>query len=475
MDTPSTATPTREVDTVIIGAGTAGLGARRVVAAHTQDYLVCDPGPLGTTCARVGCMPSKLLIAAAERAHVTAAGERFGVRGLGHHIDGRAVMARVQSERDRFVGFVMEGMEDWRRTHFIPHAARFVAPLTLQIGAEIVRARRIVLAVGSAPVIPALYRPFAAHLETSDSIFEREDLPRSLLVVGVGVIGLELGQAMSRLGVHTVSLGRGGALAGAADPVVRAALETSLKAEMDLRPRVTHVSLAEAPGGVRVRFTEADGPGGDEVFEKILVAAGRRPSVGGLNLEASGLALGEDGVPLYDPHTLQCGDAPVFLAGDVIDERALLHEAADEGRIAGQSAVDYPAARPGARRVPLSIVFTEPNVFAAGASFGDLDLGGAHRAGQVDFDDQGRSRVMGLNRGSMRVYAEAAGGRLVGASGAGPRLEHIGHLLAWAIGAGFTVFQALEMPFYHPVIEEGLRTALRDLARQCRRGVNDPA
>ncbi len=145
------------------------------------------------------------------------------------------------------------------------------------------------------------------------------------------------------------------------------------------------------------------------------------------------------------------------------DDLPLLHEAADEGRIAGENAARFPDVRAAPRRAPLAVVFSDPQLAVIGARHAEL-APGSFVTGAVSFEDQGRSRVMLRNAGLLHVYADAASGRLLGAEMIGPDAEHIGHLLAWAVQAGFTVGQALTMPFYHPVVEEGLRTALRDAA-----------
>ena len=119
-------------------------------------------------------------------------------------------------------------------------------------------------------------------------------------------------------------------------------------------------------------------------------------------------------------------------------------------------------ARP--RRAPLAIVFSEPQIAIAGASHAELlATGREFDIGRVSFADQGRSRVMLVNRGGLHVYAERGTGRLLGAEMIGPAAEHLGHLLAWSVQRGDTVRQMLDCPFYHPVVEEGLRTALRQL------------
>ena len=173
-------------------------------------------------------------------------------------------------------------------------------------------------------------------------------------------------------------------------------------------------------------------------------------------------------MPVYNKYTMQCGDSAIFIGGDADDELPLLPEAADQGRIAGDNAARYPDVRPGLRRTPLGIVFTDPQIATAGASYKQLcdSHPGRFAVGQVSFENQGRSRVMLQNKGLLRVYAEFRSGRFLGAEMIGPRAEHIGHLLAWAAQAGLSVSAMLDMPFYHPVVEEGVRTALRHLAHE---------
>ena len=170
------------------------------------------------------------------------------------------------------------------------------------------------------------------------------------------------------------------------------------------------------------------------------------------------------GLPSWDPDTTQLGDAPIFMAGDASGHRPLLHEASDEGRIAGANSMRYPDVATHQRRVPLAIAFTEPQMAMVGKRFADLDPGDIE-IGQVSFGNQGRSRVIGRNQGMLRVYGDRQHCRIIGAEMIGPRAEHLAHLLAWVTQEQMTVARALMMQFYHPVIEEGLRTALIDLVR----------
>ncbi len=173
-------------------------------------------------------------------------------------------------------------------------------------------------------------------------------------------------------------------------------------------------------------------------------------------------------MPPVDPNTLQIAGLPLFLAGDANGARALLHEAADEGHIAGLNAVRVAAGeKPAcyARRTPLAIVFSEPNIAVAGRRRAELPEG-AFIEGEIDFARQGRARAGQRNHGLMRLYAEPATGKLLGAEMCAPAAEHMAHLLALALDRGMTVRELLRLPFYHPVLEEGLRSALRELAAQ---------
>jgi dihydrolipoamide dehydrogenase len=196
-----------------------------------------------------------------------------------------------------------------------------------------------------------------------------------------------------------------------------------------------------------------------------MAARARDPALEGLDLEKAGVELDSRGIPYFDPRTMQCGDSPIFLAGDAAGDRPLLHEAADEGRIAGANAATWPHVRAQVRRTPLEIVFTEPQIALVGDRFENLDRD-AVEIGQICYEDQGRARVMGRNAGLVRVYGERECGTLIGAEMFGPRVEHTAHLLAWAVQRRLTVEEALACPFYHPVIEEGIQTALRDLSAQ---------
>lgn len=456
-----------QADIVVIGGGTAGMGAFRNARLHSDNVYLIENNVFGTTCARVGCMPSKLLIAAAEARHHALHTDPFGV-----HLDkdsivvnGEEVMRRVKSERDRFVGFVVTDVEEWPADKRIMGSAKFIDEHTVQIDDHIqIAAKSFVIATGSRPVILPQWQSLGDRLIINDDVFSWDTLPKRVAVFGPGVIGLELGQALHRLGVKVEIFGLGGIIGGISDPVVsdeaKAVFGEELKLHLDAK---TEVKL-DADGNVEVHW-EQDGEKGVFVAEYMLAAVGRRPNVDNIGLENINIDKDARGVPVADPLTMQTSIPHIFIAGDASNQLPLLHEAADQGKIAGDNAGRYPNIGSGLRRSTIGVVFTSPQIGFVGLKYAQVAAQyqtDEFVIGEVSFKNQGRSRVMLVNKGHMRLYAEKATGRFIGAEIVGPAAEHLAHLLAWAHQMKMTVPQMLDMPFYHPVIEEGLRTALRD-------------
>lgn len=463
-------TTPNSVDVAIIGAGTAGMAAYRQSVKETDNVLLIEGNAFGTTCARSGCMPSKMLIAAANVAHSGKETAQFGIHFKAPRVDGVAVMQRLKSLRDTYVASVVETVTGWPEHHRVLAHAAFVGPDRLRLTplddapAYDVIAKRVVIATGASPVVP---EPFQSLPEviTSDDVFDWDDLPKSVLVFGAGVVGLELGQALDRLGVRTVLLGKNDDIGQITDPNVRDVALSVIKGQMPFHPDHELDSLTSAEGGgLRAKWRSSQG-GGDEVFEKVLVAVGRAPNLSGLNLAVTGLSLSEAGLPEFDETTGRCGDSTIFIAGDANARIPLLHIAAREGKTSGTNAAVLPETRPSKALAKLSITFCDPQIAIAGQSFKDLcDAGVAFACGQIDWRAQGRATVMGTNCGLTRLYGESGTGRLLGAEMFGPDTEHLAHLIAWEIETGATVTELLDRPFYHPCLQEGLRTALRDLA-----------
>ena len=449
----------RKVDVAIIGSGSAGLYSLSKVKPSGKSWVLINGGHTGTTCARVGCMPSKAVIQVAEDFYRRKIFNRYGVQGQDEmRINSAEAMEYVQDLRDTFVDRVLSNSTDNMSDEmFIEGYAKFIEPNLLEIdNGQRIRADKIILATGSRPIVPEPWEKFGERILTTDDFFELESLPEKMAVIGLGVIGLEIGQSLARLGIEVVGIDQMATIGGITDPEVSSAALDIIGTEIPLW--LGHeANISEEDNG-QLTITAGDNR---ITVDKVLVAIGRRPNLDNLDLEKSGIKLDDRGMPSFNRNTMQIEDSHLFLAGDANGERPLLHEAGDEGRIAGYNAT-HEGISAFKRKTPLYITFCDPNIVSVGQRFTELDPD-TTAIGEIKMAPVGRALIMAKNKGVIRVYAEKASGKLLGAEMVAAKGENLGHLLAWCIQQEMTVGQLLQLPFYHPVIEEALQAALYDL------------
>ena len=456
------------VDVAIIGAGTAGLYALREVRRAKKSFVLIDSGPLGTTCARVGCMPSKVALHIAEYWRGQKDFQRFGISGAEYlQLDTKQAWAELRRQRDSFANRAAAGAEQAAGEQLIMGRARFITPTVLEVeqtnGTQKIQAKSVIIATGSRPVMPGFLQPFAEHCITTDDFFEMDELPKSIGILGLGAIGLEMGLALARLGVQVHGADMATSVGGISDPEVSKHALAEFGKEMQLYLGAP-AELVKAEQGVVLKSADTQ-----VQVDKVLVALGRRPNTDQLNLAAAGFELDERGQPLFDPQTMQIGTHPVFIIGDVNGQRALMHDAADEGAMAGYNATqDKPVAFK--RKTSIGIAFTHPDVVSVGARFNQLNSDDI-LIGTAYTQSNGRSQVLSEHEGVLRLYADKTSGKLLGASMFGMRAEHVAQFLAMAIQREETAQSLLQIAFYHPVVEETIQSALQDIARH----IPDPA
>lgn len=463
---------TRKVSVAVIGAGTAGQNAFRQASKINKDIIIINDGFWTTTCVTVGCMPSKLLIAAAERAHDAKYSEEFGIHS-DVTINGKQVMARVQAERSHFESFIEKQVESWPDDKKIAGTAHINADGLIEVNDELIKADKIIIATGSSPFIPDGWSDkLGETLLTSDSVFDLADLPVSMAVIGTGSVGLELAQAFTRLGVAVTVFNRENRVAGLKDTDINAKAIDCLSNDLTLNLKSTindlgtHIDSDDKLSAF-IEYTDKDSNDHRWEGERVLVATGRRNNIKSLGVENLGVELDDKNRPQnLDIHTGQIGELEVYIVGDANAHIPLLHVASDEGYSAGSIVCNQNTdayIRPPA--IPFSIVFTSPQIVNVGMTQQQIeeDPELEYVIGKVSFDNQGRSRIMGVNCGLLHIYGCKQTDKVLGASMIGPDAEYIGHILATAITNDICVKQLLDTPFYHPTILEGLRTALRDV------------
>jgi len=323
----------REVEVAIIGAGSAGLYCMGQVKRFTDNFVLIDGGELGTTCSRVGCMPSKVMIQIAEDFHRRTIFNREGIEGKEHlSVNIEDAMEHVQDMRDTFVDRTLSHSIDMMpEGQLIESNVHFIDANTLETDdGDFIKAKKIIIATGSRPIIPASWAEFADSIYTSDEIFEQDELPESIAVIGLGVIGLEIGQSLSRLGTKVTGIDQQTIISGIDDPAVNQTAIEIIGKEFPLW--LGHAADIKLLDNGKLQVTA-----GEQSVEvdKIFAGLGRQPNTDKLNLQSTGLKIFANGVPEFNPYTMQLVDSSIYIAGFCTAEEPILHESGFDGLVAG--------------------------------------------------------------------------------------------------------------------------------------------
>lgn len=452
-------------DIIIIGAGTAGISAYKEAIRHTQNILVINQGPWDTTCARVGCMPSKVLISTANRMHDILHADEVALN-VKADIDRSQVMQHLRRLRDRFTAATLRDVESWDPQHKISGTAVFINENTVKVDEQHYQAKAFIIAVGSTPNIEIeLKNKLAERLITSDQVFELEQLPRSLAVIGSGVIAIELAQAFQRLGVKTTVFARSAKVGVLTSPNLQKIAQQEISKELDIKFGYLPESFELIGDEVQITY-DKENPQTLNV-DYVLTAIGRKSNLSSLKLENIHPDYKDTKQLDIDANSKQLGQYPIFIVGDAYTSTPLQHEAAIEGKLAVKNCLNYPKIENIKTLTPLGIVFSSPEMGISGQNYAVLVKQGIEFVtGTVSYEKQGRAIVLGKNQGAVEVYVEKSTRRLLGAELLVESAEHMAHLLSWIISQQLSIDEILEMPFYHPTLEEGLRTALKHARRQ---------
>ena len=414
-------------DLIVIGMGSAGMVAAELAPKLGITVAVAERDRIGGDCLWTGCVPSKALLASAKAAHTLRHAADYGLDPVDVRVDTarvwariRAVQERIRAADDNAERFEAEGVD------VLAGPARLTSPTTVRVGDDEHETRFVLLATGSRPATPPIDGLHEAGFETSETIWERERAPASLVVIGGGPIAIELAQGLQRLGTQVTVLERSDGVLGRDEPALAARVAARLRAEgVDLRTGV-EVERVSVRDGRKVVHAGAQEWAADELF----VGAGRAPNVEGLGLEDAGVEVGERGVVVDD--RLRSTAKSVYAAGDVAGRFLFTHSAGYEASRAIRN-MFFPGSSKDAYLVPWC-TFTDPELAHAGlteaqarAQHGD----DAVRVWRHDLEHSDRARADGAAEGEVRIVT--AKGRIVGAHVLAPSAGEIIGELALAI------------------------------------------
>jgi pyruvate/2-oxoglutarate dehydrogenase complex dihydrolipoamide dehydrogenase (E3) component len=460
----------RSYDFAVIGGGSAGYNAARVAAALGQRVAVIDGARrLGGLCILRGCMPSKTLIYSAEVLHLARSGRVFGLRIPGAEADMPAMHARKKRIIGAFADHRVKQLESGD-FDLIRGRARFLDPHTVELGdGRRVKAAHFLVSTGSRTSVPPLPGLASVPSWTSDDVLELDFKPRSIVVLGGGIVACELAQFLGRIGTRVCMVQRSPHLLkehseGAAGVVRRAFEDEGI--EVITGTQVTAVRTAGH--GVSVTFRH-EGRTLRRRADHLLNALGREPDTPGLLLPAAGVRTADNGRILTN-RWQQTSAAHIYAAGDCCGPHEIVHVAIQQGELAARHSAGVKGLKPVDESMLLSVVFTDPQIGRIGWRERDLlGRGVEFAAASYPFNDHGKSILMEAHYGFVKVLADPRGGRILGAEIVGKDAGELIHCFTAPLAMRATVHDMLRAPWYHPTLSEIVTYPLEELAERTRR------
>jgi pyruvate/2-oxoglutarate dehydrogenase complex dihydrolipoamide dehydrogenase (E3) component len=453
-------------DLIVVGAGSGGYAAARTARDLGASVALVDPGPLGGLCILRGCMPSKTLLATADLLHEIRNAGELAVEAGEPKLDFRALQQRKRTLVRGWADYRIAGIETFP---IFAGAARFDSPTTLRVGEEILYAPRFVIATGSVVAPAAIPGLSEAGFIDSDAALDLEEPPKSLIVLGGGYVGSELGQFFHRAGVPVTILLRSKHLLSGEDHDVGFGLTEYFREEgirVETGAQAHRVSV-RADGLKVVHFTR----GGEEhevAAHEIFYALGRVPNVDGLALENAGVQYHEiTGIPVDE--TLRTSNPDVYAVGDVTGIYPLVHVAIQQGEIAGRNAATGARERVDYRLSKTHTIFTDPQVAVVGETERELQAAGVdYLVASYPFEDHGKAVALGHTKGFVKMMASPKDGRILGAAILGPDASDLIEPLIVAMAYGASVQDYARIPHLHPTLVEILTYPAEELAERLR-------
>ena len=451
-------------DIAVIGAGSAGFSAAITVAEAGKRVALIGHGLIGGTCVNVGCVPSKAMIRAAEAIHGAKAARRFpGLSGAAQVDDWAALMAGkdalVAGLRQKKYADLLPGYEGI--TYIDEGAARLV-PGGVQVGGRKITASKIIIATGGRPAVPEIAGIDAVPTLDSTSLLALDALPKSLIFLGGGYIGVELAQMMARMGVAVTIVCRS-RLLPQTEPEVGAALADVLRAEGVTIAAGLRYQGARADGGRAVLTVTKDGAAHDLTADHIVLTTGRSPNTEGLGLSDLGVETDARGAIMVG-NDMQTSRSGVYAAGDVTNRDQFVYMAAYGAKLAARNAIggaEYydNAAMPW-------VVFSDPQVAGVGLTEAQAqEAGHPVKTSILSLDNVPRALAARDTRGLIKLVADARTDRLLGGVIMAPEGSDSVQTLVMALKFGMTTKALGATIFPYLTTVEGLKLAAQTFDR----------
>ena len=457
----------KRYDFVCIGGGSAGFNAARVAAALGLRTAIVDGAKdLGGLCILRGCMPSKTLLYAAEVLHLAQKGKIFGLKIPSARADLKAIHARKKKIIGEFAAYRQQALDsgpfDLIRAH-----ARFLDPHTVELSdGRKLRAKHFLIGTGSKVSVPPIPGLRETKCWTSDDVLDLDFIPKSVIVLGGGIVACELAQLLHRIGARVTLIQRSpNILRDHSDEASSVIQKAFVDEDIELFAGTQIQSVAPDKRGVTVTFLH-DGKRVTRRAAHLFNALGREPNTAPLALAATGVKTRANGQIVIN-RWQQSSVPHIYAAGDCSGPHEIVHLAIQQGELAARHAARVKKLKPIDGSLLLNVVFTDPQLATIGRLERELDKAGVkYLVASYPFNDHGKSILMDANYGYVKVIAEPKRGRILGAEIVGKDAGELIHCFSGPLALRATVFDLLRAPWYHPTLAEIITYPLEEIAEQ---------
>ncbi len=453
---------TKKPDLLVIGGGSGGFSAAITAAEMGGNVVIAGHGIMGGTCVNVGCVPSKTLIRAMEALHDARQVGRFdGVEGSSEIVSWKALVAQKQKLVDELrTSKYVNILPSYPNITYVDMKgkARFTGnEAEVDIDGVLYQPKKIVIATGSSSALPPINGIQSVPVLDSETALELETLPESLLVIGGGVIGVELGQMFARAGAKVTICCRSRLLPDA-EPEISQALTAYLRAEgLTVRDGIGYQKIEKMHGGIRLVCVTAEGPVAIEA-EQLLVATGRKPNTRGLAAEKGGIKLLDNGGIAVNEF-MQSSHPDVYAAGDVTGRDMFVYMAAYGGKLAARNTLEGNNQKYSNKAMP-SVVFSDPQMAMVGLTEAQARAAGHDvKSSTITLDHVPRYIAARDTRGLIKLVANRETDELLGAHILAPDGGELIQTMVLAIKAGMTTDDLANTLFPYLTGVEGLKLA----------------
>ena len=411
------------VDLCVIGGGSGGLSVAAGAVQMGASVALLEGGKMGGDCLNYGCVPSKALLAAGKHAHAMTTGAPFGITPVEPQVDYATAKSHVKAVVDGIAPHDSVARFEGLGVQVITEYGRFISPREVQAGEHTIRARRFVIAAGSSPFVPPISGLDTVRHYTNEDIFELQEQPAHLIIIGGGPIGIEMAQAHVRLGSKVTVL-EGFKALGKDDPELAAIALARIRAEGVEIVEGAMASEITAEGGVTVKTKD----GASYTGSHLLMAVGRKANTGGLDLEKAGIKYDRAGITVGA--NLKTSNRRVYAIGDVAGGLQFTHMAGYHAGIAIRSALFGLPAKASTAHIPWA-TYTDPEMAQVGLTEAQAKEkhGDAVEVLRFDFAENDRARAELNTTGLIKVMVVK--GRPVGASIVGTQAGEL--IQVWAL------------------------------------------